>query len=64
MGVKVADECAESLTKVQIKTVESVIKIADKYGLDRDTTLRKFADKFAFMTELGIFKNYQIKEDK
>ena len=52
----------EELSIVNKNTLESVIKIADKYHLDRDNLLKEFAYKFAMVCELGTFKDYEIEE--
>lgn len=62
MNEKTAKECSDLLTKIQITTLESVIKVADKYNINRDELLKKFATTFGVMVELGTFKEYKIKE--
>lgn len=64
MDEKQLNDCANSLTSLQIKTLENVIKIADKYNIERDDLVIKFAAMFGAMAELSTFKDYEIKEDK
>jgi hypothetical protein len=61
--VKEIEVGADELTNLQIKTAESVIKIADKYGIERDYLIEKFSAMFVIMAELGTFKNYEFEED-
>ena len=63
MDYETAKECSDLLSKIQIMTLENVIKIADKYNINRDELLKKFATMFGVMVELGTFKEYEIKED-
>lgn len=56
------DYC-ELLTDLQLDVAESVIKIADDYGFERDFLLEKFAEMFTLMVTLGSFEKYKIKEE-
>lgn len=63
--VKKADkDYADLLTKLLIKTAESVIKIADDYDIERDFLIENFAEKFNIMATLGSFEKYEIEEEK
>lgn len=64
MDEKQLNDCADLLTSLQIKTLENVVKIADKYNIERDDLVMKFAAMFGAMAELSTFKDYEIKEDK
>lgn len=61
---KASKDYCELLTDLQLDTAESVIKIADDYGFERDFLLEKFAEMFTLMVTIGSFETYKIKEEK
>lgn len=39
-------------------TVNTLIKLADKYNVDRNDTVQHFAKLFSAMAEISTFENY------
>lgn len=42
-------------------SVDKVIALADKYNADRDNAMDYFATNVSTMTEIGTFKNYEVR---
>ena len=51
----------EELNQVLIDSIEKTIKIADKYGLDRNMAVKQMGEKIYLATEMSDFKNYKCK---
>lgn len=62
MGL-IIDEAKEELNNAIVECVERHIKIADKYGLDRNTLLKQFAKKISIAIEVSDFSNYKCKNN-
>ena len=54
------EKIAEELANVSGTAVESVLKIADKYGKDRDDLCHAFARALSISIMIGSFKNYKF----
>lgn len=63
MGLNI-DREKEELNRLFIETIEKHIRIADKYGFDRNTLLRQMGEKMHIATEVSDFSNYVCKEEK
>lgn len=63
MGL-IIDRAKEELNQVFIECIEKHIKIADKYGFDRNKLLRQMGEKMHIATEVSDFSNYVCKEEK
>lgn len=57
------EEAREELNQVFIEFIEKNIKIADKYGFDRNKLLRQMGEKMHIATEVSDFSNYLCKEE-
>ena len=53
----------KEISELQADFIEDVLKIADKYGYDRDEIIFMVVSSFNSIT-LGSFKNYEIEEGK
>ena len=60
MGLYV-DEAKRELNAAVVECVEKHIKIADKYGFDRNTLLKQFSEKIFIITETSDFSEYVCK---
>lgn len=56
-------ELKEELDKIIIKAIEDTIKVADKYGLDRNETVNKMAEKIYVAATIGDYSGYKCKEE-
>ena len=59
-----AKNVVEELTKIQINSMEQVMKLADKNNMERDELIDIFAATILQASELGSYKDYKFKEDK
>lgn len=59
------DEAVNELNKIMVNTIEDTLKVAEKYGLDKNASVKQMGEKIHFATELGDFSNYEYrgKED-
>ena len=59
------DSAIKELDAVIVNAIEDTVKIAEKYGFDKNATVKKMGEKIYFATELGDFSNYEYrrKED-
>lgn len=55
------EQCMNELNQVMKNTIEDTLKIADKYELDRDGLIKQMGEKMYLTTEIGTFKNYELK---
>lgn len=55
---------AEEVADVLEEATRKLIKIADKYGLDRDEVIRRAARSLVNTTAQTQFKNVQLEEGK
>lgn len=44
--------------------IERLIKLADKYYIDRDKCINDFVDIFIIITEVSTFSEYEVKNEK
>ena len=51
----------EELDQVLVDYIEKTIKIADKYGLNRNMTAKRMGEKIFLATSMSDFKNYKCK---
>lgn len=56
-------ELKEELDKIIIKAIEDTIKVADKYGLDRNETVHKMGEKIYIATDMCDYSRYKCKEE-
>ncbi len=52
----------EKISPEITKLIESVIRIADQYGMDRDETIESTAWIILEMMEVATYKDYQFEE--
>ena len=52
----------EEITDVMLHTIDDVITIADKYGINRDTLIQYFASTFISMISVSTFQGYKKGE--
>lgn len=57
-------EFAQDMTDAHVNAVESVIKVADKYGISRDKTMKQFSIVLQISTKIDSFENYGISEEE
>lgn len=55
------EQCMNELNQVMKNAIEDTLKIADKYELDRDGLIKQMGEKMYLTTEIGTFKNYELK---
>lgn len=54
------DEFISGLANIACNTIEQVIMLADKNGIDRDEAVQKFNNAFVTMCLTGTFENFKI----
>ena len=52
----------EALTEIAKSATESVLKLADLHGLDRDEEMLRFSSVLMDMSVTGTYRNYKFKE--
>lgn len=57
-------EFAQDMTDAHVNAVESVIKVADKYGISRDKTMKQFSIVLQISTKIDSFEDYEISEEE
>ena len=57
-------EFLQDMKETYSASIESAIRVADKYGISRDETLEHFAAVLKFMVRIGTFKNYKLNEEE
>lgn len=57
-------EFAQDMTDAHVNAVESVIKVADKYGISRDRTMKQFSIVLQISTKIDSFEDYEISEEE
>lgn len=55
------EQCVKELNQVIQNAIEDTLKIADKYELDRDETIKTMGEKIHLAAEIGTFKKYGLK---
>lgn len=63
MGLAILDVMDE-LNTIIIDAIERTLKVADKYGLNRNDLTRSMWKKIYTATELSNFENYKYREQK
>ena len=59
-----ADAYLNDMTEAHSNAAKSVIKIADKYRLDRDEAMKHFSTVMVAAAECVTFKNYKFNEEE
>ncbi|WP_455492772.1 hypothetical protein [Eubacterium sp.] len=54
------DEFINRLADIASNTIEQVIMLADKNGIDRDEAVQKFNNAFLMICLTGTFKNFEV----
>ena len=54
------DEFINGLADIASNTIEQVIMLTDKNGIDRDEAVQKFNNAFVMMCLTGTFENFKI----
>lgn len=57
-------EFAQDMTDASVDAIESVIRVADKYGISRDETMKQFSIVLLFSAKADSFENYEISEEE
>ena len=57
-------EFLQDMKETYSASIESAIRVADKYGISRDETLEHFAAVLKFMVRIGTFKNYELNKEE
>ena len=52
------------LKDIAIKTINSLVEVADKHNVDRDDFISYFAFVFTVVSETGLYKKYEAKADR
>lgn len=52
------------IKKVALSTISSLVKIADKHNIDRDSLMEYFATMFTNVVEVSTFKDFPTDEQK
>ena len=55
------DAFTEDLTPIVSNTVETLIQLADKHNIDRDSVVEYFCDLFKAISTISTFINYKVK---
>ncbi|MDD7357516.1 MAG: hypothetical protein PUG88_01475 [Eubacterium coprostanoligenes] len=54
------DEFINGLADIASNTIEQIIMLADKNGIDRDEAVQKFNNAFLMACLTGTFKNFKV----
>lgn len=54
------DEFINGLADIASNTIEKIIMLADKNGIDRDAAVRNFNNAFLITCVTGKFKNFKV----
>lgn len=59
------DGAINELNQIMVSVIEDTVKIAEKYGLDKNATVKQMGEKIHFATQMVDFSNYEYrrKED-
>ena len=63
MGLVVLDVIDE-LNTILVDTIERTLKVADKYGFDRNELARDVGKHIYEATELSNFNNYKYRDER
>lgn len=55
-----SNEFINGLADIASNTIEQVIMLADKNGIDRDEAVQKFNNAFLMICLTGTFKNFKV----
>lgn len=55
-----SNEFINGLADIASNTIEQVIMLADKNGIDRDEAVQKFNNAFLMICLIGTFKNFKV----
>lgn len=58
------DSFVIEMAEIQNDATEKVIKVADKYGVSRDETMRRFLTVMHIVNSLGSLEDYEISEEE
>ena len=53
------DVAIKELNKVIVNVIDDTIKIADKYGIERNSLMKQMGEKIYMATDIGDFSTYQ-----
>ena len=59
-----AMEYSTDMTEANSAAIESVIRIADKYGISRDEAIKQFSTVTVIMTKFSSFKGYEFNKEE
>ena len=62
-NMTISQDQFEEITDVILHTIDGVITIADKHGIDRDVLARYFASTLASMVGVATFKDYKKEKE-
>ena len=54
----------DKITESVLSTISSLVKMADKHNIDRDSLMRYFAATFTNLVEVSTFKYFPTDEQK
>lgn len=57
-------ELLQDMTDASADAIENVIRVADKYGISRDETMKQFSIALLFSANTESFENYEISEEE
>lgn len=57
-------EFAQDMTDAHVDAVESVIRVADKYGISRDKTLKQFSIVLQLSTKIDSYEDYELNKEE
>lgn len=58
------DSFVIEMAEIQSDATEKVIKVADKYGISRDETMKRFTLSLKIMTVFVPLEDYEISEEE
>ena len=59
-----AKEYSIDMTEANNAAIESVIRIADKYGISRDEAIKQFSTVTVIMAKFSSFKGYVFNKEE
>lgn len=60
ISLETINKLSLELTEIQTDSINKVVALADKYGLDRDFVFASFVDVLTVASQVGTFKEYKI----
>mgnify|MGYP004661456025 CR=1 FL=1 len=58
-----ANRCAMDMAEIQCNATKEIVRLADKYRISRDETMKHFSTVMMFMAKSMSFEDYKTSEE-